>query len=305
MPEIEGLLRAHDGRTLAYVEAGDPGGYPVIGLHGTPGCRYSRMIDDSVYSAAGVRYVTSDRAGYGLSSRNRGRTVASEAADVLAIADGLGLGRFSIVGGSGGGPHALACAALLPERVERVACQSSLAPLGRGGLTRTDWLTGMDPECAGELEWAETGEEVLTREMQRAQALMEQRIGISPGSLLGEEASEEDVDFLVRPEVMAAFRRIIPEQAKNGVGGSVDDTLAFVADWGFDLSDVDVPVLLTYGSEDSSCPVAHGRFLAGVLPAAQSFEVEGSGHFARDPSQEVLATHRWLRLGGACDYPLV
>lgn len=290
-----------DGRAIGLVDGGDPAGYPVIGLHGTPGCRLSRMIDDSVYVDAGVRYVTTDRAGYGISSRHRGRSVADEAADVLAVADALDLARFSVVGGSGGGPHALACAALLGGRVERVACQSSLAPLGPGGLTREEWLHGMDPEIAAELEWAEAGEEVLTREMQHAQDEMQRRIVEEPASLLGAEASEGDVRFLLRPEVVEAFRRVIPEQARHGVGGSVDDTLAFVRGWGFDLTQIRVPVLVTFGVEDSSCPPAHGRFLATAVPTATVIEVPDGGHFANNPRAEVTATQRWLRLGEQLD----
>jgi pimeloyl-ACP methyl ester carboxylesterase len=296
-------MSASDGRTLAWVEGGESDGYPVFGLHGTPGCRYSRMLDESVYLEAGNRYITTDRAGYGLASRNRGRTVATEAADVLAVANGLGIERFSVVGGSGGGPHALACAALLGSRVERVACQSSLAPLGSGGLTRDEWLNGMDPEIAAELEWAEAGEEVLTRQMQEAQRLMERRVEDEPGRLMGDEASEGDGAFLQRPEVIAAFRRVVREQARQGVSGPVDDTIAFTSAWGFSLRAVQVPVLLTYGAEDSSCPVAHGRFLARELPTAEVHEVADEGHFARDPQREVLATHRWLRHGGKWTYP--
>src|SRR4051812_23483529 len=165
MNEQVGSVASDDGRVLAWVEGGDRAGYPVIGLHGTPGCRLSRWPDDSVYAEAGIRYITTDRAGYGLSSRHRGRSVADEVHDVRAIADALGLDRFSVVGGSGGGPHALACGALLAGRVERVACQSSLAPLGASGLTRTQWLSGMEPEIAAELTWAEAGEDVLFRQM--------------------------------------------------------------------------------------------------------------------------------------------
>jgi pimeloyl-ACP methyl ester carboxylesterase len=298
-----GTVVLPEGRTVAFFDGGDPAGYPVVGLHGTPGCRLNRMIDDSVYAEAGVRYVTTDRAGYGLSTRRCGRCVADEAWDVLAVADALGFERFGVVGGSGGGPHALACAALLAGRVERAACQSSLAPLGTGGLTRAEWLTGMDPEIAAELAWAEAGEEVLTREMEGAQKLMASRLAEDPGAIMGSEASSGDVEFLRRPEVIAAFRRIVPEQARNGVGGSVDDTLAFVKDWGFDLAAIAVPVLLTYGAEDSSCPVAHGRFLASSITTAIAAEMVGEGHFSADPRNEVLATHRWLRTGGMPDYP--
>ena len=180
-----GSVVTSGGRTVAFLDGGDASGYPVIGLHGTPGCRLSRWPDDALYARAGVRYITTDRAGYGRSSRHRGRSVADEAADVRAVADALGLGRFSIVGGSGGGPHALACAALLGDRLDRVACQSSLAPLGAGGLTRGQWLTGMGAEIAAELAWAEAGEDVLTAQMTQAQRLMEKRIRTSPGALLG------------------------------------------------------------------------------------------------------------------------
>lgn len=296
-PVTRGLVLP-DGRRGCLLDGGDPSGSPVIGLHGTPGCRLNRMLDDSVYAEAGVRYVTTDRAGYGMATRHRGRSVADEAADVLAVADALGLDRFAVVGGSGGGPHALACAALLGDRVSRVACQSSLAPLGERGLARERWLDGMDPEIAAELEWAEAGETVLTGEMEAAQALMQRRVDEDPGALLGAEAPDGDVRFLVRPEVVEAFRRIVPEQARHGVGGSVDDTLAFASDWGFDLAQIDVPVLLTYGVRDTSCPPAHGRFLAAAIPTAIVFEVGEGGHFADDPRAEVLATHRWLRHGG-------
>lgn len=105
------------------------------------------------------------------------------------------------------------------------------------------------------------------------------------------------MEFLLRPEVIAAFRRIVPEQARNGADGSVDDTLAFVKDWGFDLSAITAPVLLTYGDVDSSCPVSHGRFLARSIATAFPVEVAGEGHVAADPRNEVLATHRWLRAG--------
>ena len=292
-----GSTATDDGRTVAYFDGGDPSGYPVVGLHGTPGCRLSRWPDDSLYAAASVRYITTDRAGYGRSSRHRGRTVADEAADVQVVADVLGLNRFSVVGGSGGGPHALACAALLGDRLDRVACQSSLAPLGGGGLSRDEWLRDMDGEIGAELAWADAGEHVLTSEMTRAQRLMEERIELDPGALMGDEANDIDVVFLQRPESIEAFRRIIPEQAIHGVGGSVDDTLAFVRDWGFDLGSIRVPVLVTFGDADTSCPVAHGRFLAGAIPGATVIETSGGGHFAADPTKDIRDTHAWLVTG--------
>ncbi len=155
----------------------------------------------------------------------------------------------------------------------------------------------MGEEIAAELAWAEAGEDVLTDEMTRAQALMEERIATDPGAILGDGANDIDVGFLVRPETILAFQRVIPEQAVNGVGGSVDDTLAFVTDWGFSLSSIRVPVLLTYGDDDTSLPVAHGRFLATAVPDALVIETTGGGHFADDPIHDILETHRWLSTG--------
>lgn len=115
--------------------------------------------------------------------------------------------------------------------------------------------------------------------------------------LLGEGAPPGDKEFLRRPEVVAAFSGIVAEQARNGVGGSVDDTLAFARDWRFNLADIEVPVLRTYGDADTSCPVAHGRFLAKAIPTAIVVAAMGGGHLPSDPRNEILATHRWLRTG--------
>lgn len=295
-----------DGRRVAYLDGGDPAGSPVLGLHGTPGCRLNRLPDDAVYARTGVRYITTDRAGYGQSSRHRGRSVADEAADVRAVADALGLDRFSVVGGSGGGPHALACAALLVGRVERVACQSSLAPLGEGGMRRHEWLDGMTTEIAQALAWVDAGETVLEAKIQSAQELMEQRLVSDPASFLGEGMGEADQEVLARPEVVAVFTRIMAEQAAHGVGGSVDDTLAFARPWGFALSAITVPVLLTYGLQDFSCPPGHGRWLARQIPTALVVEDETGGHLPQDLEAEITRTFAWLRTGefpGSGDTP--
>lgn len=128
--------------------------------------------------------------------------MADEAADVRHVADALGLDRFSVVGGSGGGPHALACAALLAGRVERVACQSSLAPLGEGGLSRDAWLHEMAPEAAESLAWTESGETHLEARIRSATARMEQALVSDPATFLGEGMGKGDQEVLARPEVI-------------------------------------------------------------------------------------------------------
>lgn len=157
-----------DGRTLAFCEWGDPSGTPVFSLHGTPGSRLSRHPDEEVYRRANARVITYDRPGYGESTRHPGRRVADVAQDVVTIADALSLGSFAVMGGSGGGPHALACAALLPDRVTRCACIVGVAPLGDEGLSRQEWLEGMVEGNIREFSWALEGEEALRRELPEA-----------------------------------------------------------------------------------------------------------------------------------------
>ena len=165
-----------DGRELAYALWGDRDGFPLFVLHGTPGCRLERWPDEEVYRRLGVLLVTHDRAGYGRSTRHPGRRIVDEVDDVAALADHLGLERFGVTGASGGGAHSLACAARLSDRIERASCVVGVAPFGTPGLERDAWLDGMDPENIKEFEWAEAGEEVLTREFETVNAEARERV---------------------------------------------------------------------------------------------------------------------------------
>ncbi len=137
-------LQTTDGRTVAFAVWGDPDGFPIMSVHGTPGCRLQRWPHEELYQDLGVCLVTHDRAGYGRTTRLHGRRVVDAIADLVAIADELGVDSFGLTGGSGGGPHALACAALHPDRVVRATCTVGVAPYGDGGLSHDEWLTGMD-----------------------------------------------------------------------------------------------------------------------------------------------------------------
>ncbi len=139
-----------DGRQLAYAVWGDPAGFPVVVLHGTPGCRLNRYPDEQALAAAGIRVITYDRPGYGGSDRDPGRQVAGCVADVAAIADAVGVDRFAVSGGSGGGPHALAVAAGLPDRVTRAGCAVGFAPYGAPAWTGTrGWTRRTSRSSAG------------------------------------------------------------------------------------------------------------------------------------------------------------
>jgi pimeloyl-ACP methyl ester carboxylesterase len=291
-------LQTPDGRTLAYAIWGDPDGFPILSLHGTPGCRFNRWPKEEVYAELGVCWVTHDRAGYGRSDRHHGRNVADEAPDVAALADELGVDRFGVTGGSGGGPHVLACAALLPDRVVRAICVVGVAPLGAPGLERDDWLAGMDPENVKEVEWAEAGEEVLTRELEAEHTRIEERVAADPTTVLeGFELSDSDREQLARPEAMQVIREAASEEAVNGVGGWVDDDLAFLQPWGFDVGEVAVPVLIKYGLTDVLVPPAHGEWLAANVPGCIVNTDDTAGHLGTNPEEEIAAAVRWLSKG--------
>jgi pimeloyl-ACP methyl ester carboxylesterase len=290
-------LETSDGRTIAFAVWGDPKGFPILSLHGTPGCRLQRWPKEELYHELGVCHVTHDRAGYGRSTRRRGRCVADAVDDVVAIADELGFDRFGVRGGSGGGPHVLACAALLPDRVVRASCIVGIAPYRGGGLEHDAWLGGMDPENVKEFETALAGEAALTSYLEAQQALTEARVAVDPSTVLDDyDLSETDRAELARPEVMQIMRESAVEWAVNGVGGWVDDDLAFSRPWGFEVSEITVPVLVVYGSTDVLVPVAHGEWLTAHVPGC-IVKVEESGHLGVDPEVEIAEHARWLKDG--------
>jgi pimeloyl-ACP methyl ester carboxylesterase len=291
-------LEAPDGRTLAYALWGDPDGFPILVLHGTPGCRLERWPDEDVYRRLGILIVTHDRAGYGRSTRRRGRRIVDEVDDVAALADHLGLEQFGVTGGSGGGAHALACAARLPDWVVRAACVVGVAPLGDPGLERDDWLAGMDPENIKEFEWTVAGEDVLMRELEVEHSKLAARVAEDPSSVLGDfDLSESDRKELTRKERVQIIRESWAEHSVRGVGGWADDDLAHIRPWGFDVGEITVPVLVRYGATDVLVPPAHGEWLAARVPGCV-VKVDGdAGHIGADPTEEIAESARWLRDG--------
>ena len=289
MTAVPRTVLASDGRTLAIEEWGDPDGFPVFSLHGSPGSRFSRHYDESKYSRAGARVITYDRPGYGGSDRDPGRRVVSCVGDVAAIADALGIERFAVTGGSGGGPHALAVAARLPDRVTRAACAVSPAPYD---IPDFDWTDGMDPENVRLTEVALKGGPAHVTELERLAEAMLERVAADPGRVLEDWAiPESDRAELARPERGEVIRQDVGEAFRNGVWGLVDDDLAFFSPWGFDVSEIRVPTRVIYGDSDVLVPRRHGEWLAENVPGAEVV-VEEDGHIG---SPELLAERiRWL-----------
>jgi pimeloyl-ACP methyl ester carboxylesterase len=269
------LFDTGDGRRLSVDEWGDPHGNPVFLMHGTPGSRLGPHPRGAVLYRRGVRLLAYDRPGYGHSTRMAGRTVADAAADVRTIADELGLERFAVVGRSGGGPHALACAALLPERVTRAAVLVGIAPRDAAGL---EWHAGMTEANREDYAIADSGVDHLTEWYElRASAAR-----VDPTSMLGfldpllPEADRRVMsDHGIRTMLVSNFA----EAFRQSAAGWVDDTLAFTEPWGFGLDRIDVPVLLWHGALDVFAPIGHTRWLAERIRHAAFFASRGAAHF--------------------------
>jgi pimeloyl-ACP methyl ester carboxylesterase len=267
--------RTADGRSLQVRAAGPAGGLPLVFHHGTPGGAefYPPMFAAAV--RAGLRLIIYARPGYGASSPAPGRRVADVAADVAAILDELGEQHFVTLGWSGGGPHALACARLLPERCIAAATMAGVAPHDADGL---DWLAGMGDDNVVEFGAAARGEAELTKLLTEAAQLLRQLTDAELVDGLGDLVSAADKAAL-HGELAGYLVASFGSGLRPGIDGWRDDDLAFVRDWGLSL-DGRVPVAVWQGDQDRMVPVAHGTWLAAHLPAARTHILPGAGHLS-------------------------
>jgi pimeloyl-ACP methyl ester carboxylesterase len=265
-------LRLGDGRTLhVYEPIGPDDGLPVCWHHGTPNLGAPPVPLYDAAARLGLRWFGYDRPGYGGSSPRVDRTIGSAAEEMAAVADALGIGRFAVMGHSGGGPHALAGAALLGDRVPAAVSVAGVAPYDADGL---DWFAGMADAGVQSNQAAAQGREVR-------EALVEDDdadFGFTSGdeeALGGRWAWFLDV---VRPAL--------------GASGAIDDDLAATSAWGFDPAAIAVPLLLLHGDADRVVPVTHGRWLAEHVPGAELRVTGGDGHITvMDHAEAAL---EWL-----------
>ncbi|GIF77868.1 alpha/beta fold hydrolase [Asanoa siamensis] len=240
------------GQQLHVYDTGRPAPHTVFWHHGTPnlGAPPVPLLGEE------IRWVSYDRPGYGTSTRTPGRDVSSAARYTTAIADLLGLDEFGVVGHSGGGPHALATAALLPDRVTAVVVGSSLAPWGADGL---DWFAGMAPGAAGAHRASLAG----TRE--------------------GYASDDPDIGFCDADDDALAtdwawMLDVVRPAIAQGPEAAVDDDLAYTAPWGFDPATITAPVLLVAGARDRMVPPTHSAWLAERIPGATLRVSDVDGH---------------------------
>jgi pimeloyl-ACP methyl ester carboxylesterase len=255
-------IKLDDGRTLHAYQQEEDADLDLLWHHGTPNIGSAPEPLFDVASRLGIRWFSYDRPGYGGSSPLPGRDIASGAGTAAAVADALGIDRFAVMGHSGGGPHALACAALLGERVMGAVSISGLAPLDADGL---DWFAGMIPSGVASLRAAIDGQEAKEKYETSGVEYDPEFTTADLKALSGEWSWLDDV---VGPAVAA------------GPGGLIADDLAYVSPWGFEPALISAPTLLLHGDEDGIVPSSHSGWLAARCPSAELWLLPDDGHIS-------------------------
>ncbi len=271
-PPLEGRITLPDGRLLSYAEYWDPAGRPVFYFHGTPGSRLEHAPLPADVGLPPVRLIVPDRPGYGFSSFQRGRRLLDWPADVARLADALGLDQFAVVGVSGGGPHAAACAYALPHRVTGVALVSSLAPTNRpGGLDGLSSLVRIAFRLGRYFPW------VLPPLVARLADPRNSASAFEAGHW--GNLCPSDQGILARPEVSRLMAQSFRESARQGVRAYAQDVAVYARPWGFDLGAIVPLVHLWHGDSDTILPAHMGYYLAASIPRNRLVVVRGGGHF--------------------------
>ena len=277
-------IKLSDGRTLAYAEYGDPLGTPVFLFHGAPGSRLFYPPDE-ITKRLGVRLITVDRPGYGGSTFQPNRRILDWPKDVAALADSLGLARFAIAGHSGGGPHTLACAYVLPDRVTVAAVLSGAGPVDAPGATDGMILLNKFGFIFGRyFPWPLS--RAFTWFFFHEQAA-------NPAAIVdndkGKRAKADDEIFNI-PEVREVCIQSDVEAYRQGLPGFSRDVYLITRLWGIPLEDIKVPVYLWHGTADDVTSIRMGHYMAGKIPNCKATFCEGEGHMLLIPHWEEILT---------------
>jgi pimeloyl-ACP methyl ester carboxylesterase len=268
-------ITLRDGRTLGYAEFGSPLGRPVVFVHGWCGSRLTRHPDDALTAGLGIRLITVDRPGVGLSDRKRGRRLLDWPDDVAQLMDALGVERFGVVGHSAGGPHALACGVRIPDRISALGVVCGFAPMNRPGATQG--MTREMRDGVGVLRRLPWLSQLMVRSLpakyrRDPQAAWEAQFG---RNLPPSDRAELEQRPGLRENLLAAA----VEAMRGGSAGVGDEVPLFLGlDWGFAPAEVRVPTWFWYGQADVLVPSQMAHFLAASIPGATLTEFPGEGH---------------------------
>jgi pimeloyl-ACP methyl ester carboxylesterase len=268
------LVRLADGRDIDVLTAGPDGGLPLVVHHGTPGGLALNAYLGRAAAERGLRVVQAARPGYEDSTPRPGRTVADVVADTAAVLDAISADEYVSIGFSGGGPHALACAALAPGRCLGTASVAGAAPYTAEGL---DFVAGMGPENIEEFGLAARGAGALTPFLDKEAEALRGITGEQVAAAFGGLISGADAAVLTG-EFAAELARGLRGALRNGIAGWRDDDLAVIAEWGFPVDALSGRAAIWQGDQDNMVPFAHGQWLAAHIPGARVHLEPGAGH---------------------------
>lgn len=271
MALADGTIQLGDGRLLGYAEYGDPAGKPVFLFQGTPSSRLMHP-DESITASLGARLLVLDRPGFGLSDFQRDRTLLDWPDDVVEVADRLGIGRFAVIGISGGGPYVAACAYKIAERLSCAAMVSSAGPVDAPGATEGmprvrqagSTIARQAPWLLRPLVW------LLQNPCRNPDRFFERYT---------RHNRERDRFLLAQPEFQQMLKASYAESARQGIRGFAHEVQIVSRPWGFRLADIPIEVHLWHGDEDTSTPLAMAQALAGAIPRCSATFLPGEGHF--------------------------
>jgi pimeloyl-ACP methyl ester carboxylesterase len=294
-PKLEGNVAVGDDRQIGFAEFGDPQGRAVFWLHGTPGARRQIPVEARVYAESRhIRLIGVDRPGIGSSTPFQYSNVLAFADDLTTIADVLGIDEMAVIGLSGGGPYALACAAAMPDRVVVAGVLGGVAPakgldaIGGGVMAIGSAVAPLMPVIGLPLRLAAVGLVQLIRPL-----------GSPAVDLYARISPEADRQLLARPEFKAMFLDDLLNGSRKQLSAPFADVVVFARDWGFRLDEVKVPVRWWHGDKDHIVPFEHGQHVVSRLPDAELFHLPGESHLAGlGRAEEILGNlmDLWDRL---------
>lgn len=268
----DNILVLENGRKVGYAEYGTPKGNPLFYLHGWPGCRLSGAETDQAAKKLGIWVISIDRPGYGLSDFRPDSTFLNWTDDLIAVADELGVKKFAVMGVSGGGPYAAACAYRLPDRLTRVGIVVGLGPTHIPGI-----LAGLP--LMSHLAWANYHRLPTLRTLATWNAMLQFKYLSSLGFFLSFRSTEDR--HLLKTKLHAAIKNTTREAFRQGIRGPAHDLQLYTDDWGFKLSDIKTKVYLWYGIKDKNVTLAMGQYYASQIPGSRLFIDPSGSHLSR------------------------
>jgi pimeloyl-ACP methyl ester carboxylesterase len=274
MSPFENSIRLRDGRTLGIMECGDPGGMPVLYFHGFPGSRLEVQLAERSAARLNVRLIGIDRPGYGISDFKPDRNLIDWPDDVVELADHFGLDRFKVMGISGGGPYAAACAHKILHRLTAVGIGCGLGPIDPAGmLAEMTWVNRFGLKFAGKIP-------ALTKLMFLPLAYFLRHHPEKVLTSMAQLATEPDRSVMQSTQVKQIMAASFRESMHRGPAGAIHDLMLYAKPWGFDLQDIRTRVYLWHGEKDVIVPSAMARHLAAAIPDCRSVFFPEEGHFS-------------------------